>query len=117
MGWCDALGRHSKGNDGGLLSATGRGEWLARLQPVALGGLSGAERRFLLGTEQAAREQAGRERRDTEAEEARQTALRQARAAFLRLASEERQQFLLWLTRGVPEGASEAAGDGPHPGG
>ena len=41
--------------------------WLARLQKVGLGGLTREERAALLGAEQAARGQAGQERRDAEA--------------------------------------------------
>jgi hypothetical protein len=92
-------------------------EWLARLQAVGLGGLSGAERRSLLEAEQAARGQAGRERRDAGAEAARQTALGQARAAYLMLAPTERQQFILWLAQGAPEGVSAEAEGGSRPGG
>lgn len=77
--------------------------WLARLQAVALSELSGADRRSLLGSEQTARGQAGRERRDAAADLVRQTDLGQARAAFLRLPPEERQQFLLWLAQGAPD--------------
>jgi hypothetical protein len=78
-------------------------EWLTRLKAVALGGLSGEQRRSLLDAEQAARGQAGRERRDSEAEATRQTVLGQARAAFLLLSPSERQEFILWIARGAPE--------------
>ncbi len=80
-------------------------EWLARVQKVGLGGLSREERLSLIGSEQAARAQAGQERRDAEAGPAAGPApLGQAKEAFRRLSPEERQQFILWLTRGSPEG-------------
>ena len=79
--------------------------WLARLQAVPLSTLSGAERLSLLGSEQEARGQAGQERRDARAEAdlSRQTAIHRARAAYLVLTPEEKQQFILWLAQGAPE--------------
>ena len=78
-------------------------EWLARIQGVGLGGLSREERGALLGAEQAARGQAGQERRDAEAlQRGEPTPLEQAREAYRRLAPEERQQFILWLASGAP---------------
>ena len=77
--------------------------WLARLQAVTLGTLSGAERRSLLGSEQVGAGTGRAGRRGVEADVARQTALGQARAAFLQLPPEEKQQFLLWLARGAPD--------------
>src|SRR3954449_10957767 len=96
----------------------GDAEWLARLEALGRGKLTGLERFVAYGHEQVARRQADRGRRDAEArgqaesEEhdrdeaeglqatAGPTPLAAAKDAYRKLSAEQRQQFIAWQAGG-----------------
>jgi hypothetical protein len=72
-------------------------DWLARLQRVDIFGLSMPQRMELSASRDDARKAAG-ERPDGE------SALADAKRAFLALSAEQGRQFVLWLSRLPPGG-------------